>query len=127
MKTDLYVIGIGASAGGLEALTDFISHLPSDLESNACFLVAQHLSPTHRSMLVQILARESSFPVQEAKDGEFLEAGKIYITPPDSDIQVSQNKILLSILFFKFIFCKKSIHSLCFLRDIYLSSANKLI
>lgn len=95
-KKGLYLVGIGASAGGLEALTELLSHLPSEIGSAACFVIAQHLSPTHRSMLVPILTRESHLPVLEAKDGEILEEGKIYITPPDSDIQISNGKILLS-------------------------------
>ena len=50
-----FVVAIGASAGGLEALTALVSHLPTDL--NIPFIVLQHLSPNYRSMMVQLLAR----------------------------------------------------------------------
>lgn len=73
------VVGIGASAGGLEALRVLVRLLPPGL--GACFAVAQHLSPTHRSMLVELLARETSFRVVEIADGLVPEADCVYVTP----------------------------------------------
>ena len=81
----LIVIGIGASAGGLEALQDLISNLPSDL-GNIALIIAQHLSPTYKSMLVEILKRITELDVVEAKNGIKAEHNTIYITPPDSDV-----------------------------------------
>ena len=91
----LYIIGIGASAGGLEALQDFLKHFP-DNQSNFCIIVAQHLSPTYRSMLVQLLKRETKYEVKEAAHKDQIASGVIYITPPDKDIRVVENKIVLS-------------------------------
>lgn len=93
LKGDIYIIGLGASAGGLDALQEFLSHLPSKLP-NAAIIIAQHLSPTHKSMLVQLLSRESKLKVIEAEHQATLEPNVAYITPPDTDILVSAGKIL---------------------------------
>ncbi len=88
-----HIIAVGASAGGLEALQDFLSHLPDLI--NSCIIVAQHLSPTHKSMLVQLLSRETKLAVDEATHGNLLQANKVYITPPDKEITILQGKIHL--------------------------------
>lgn len=88
-----YVIALGASAGGLEALQDFLSNLPK-LE-NVCIIVAQHVSPTHKSLLAGLLARETNLAVIEAESGMKLEVGNVYITPPDSSIRVEKKRIVL--------------------------------
>lgn len=80
------VIAIGASAGGLEALQEFIAHLPE--LNQFCILIAQHLSPTHKSMLVELLRRESERTILEATHGSALETNRIYITPPDNEITI---------------------------------------
>lgn len=90
----LYIIAIGASAGGLEALQEFLSHLP-ELD-NCSIIVAQHLSPTHKSMLVQLLSRETQLVVAEAENGKLLERNKVYITPPDKEITVVNGTIILN-------------------------------
>ena len=90
---EIYVIGIGASAGGLEALQEFLSHLPPELP-NAAIIIAQHLSPTHKSMLVQLLSRNSKLMVKEAEDQAAIEPNIAYITPPDTEIWVSEGRIL---------------------------------
>lgn len=93
-ELNLYVIGIGASAGGLEAISDLLRN-SNDIQ-HACFIVCQHLSPTYKSMLVDLLKRETNFNVLEAKNNTTLEAGNVYITPPDADIQILKNKIILT-------------------------------
>ncbi|MBX9891727.1 MAG: PAS domain S-box protein [Chitinophagaceae bacterium] len=90
----LFIIGIGASAGGLEALQDFLSNLPTNL-SNVAIIIAQHMSPTHKSMLVQLLSRETRLQVSEALHGEVIEENKVYITPPDKDIAIVGDAIEL--------------------------------
>lgn len=89
------IIAIGASAGGLEALQDFLSGLPSDLDK-ASIVIAQHLSPTHKSMLVKLLTKGIFFKVKEAEPNDYLENNTIYITPPDKEITVLNGKISLS-------------------------------
>lgn len=79
-----FIVGIGASAGGLEALSDLIGRLPDDL--GVPYIVVQHLSPTHRSMMVPLLARETSMLVKDAEDGETPLANVIYVTPASWNI-----------------------------------------
>lgn len=88
------IVAVGASAGGLEALKDLLSGLPRDLVS-ITYIIAQHISPNHKSMLVQLLSRETGIEVVEARDGMELMPSTIYITPPDSEISLSGNLICL--------------------------------
>lgn len=90
---DLFVVGIGASAGGLEALRTFVANLPAS--SRMAYVIAQHLSPQHRSMMVELLGRETHLPVAEATDGCVLESDRIYITPPNRDVFVKQGRLRL--------------------------------
>lgn len=86
-KSRHYLVGIGASAGGLEALTQLISALPSNL--GISYIIIQHLSPTHRSMMAQLLGRETPMVVCEIEDGTLPEPDIIYIAP------AGRNTILL--------------------------------
>lgn len=72
-------VGIGASAGGLEALTALVREL--DPDDRATYVVLQHLSPSHRSMLVDLLARETRLKVGELREGDILRAGEIRVAP----------------------------------------------
>ncbi len=90
-----YIVAIGASAGGLEALQDFLTNFPIELK-NISIIIAQHLSPTHKSMLVQLLGKNSKLNVQEAKHLAIIEPSQVYIAPPDADITVSNEKIILT-------------------------------
>lgn len=87
------IIAIGASAGGLEALQSFLLHLPK--LPNVSIIIAQHLSPTHKSLLVQLLSRQTNLTVASAVHNERLQPNTVYITPPDSDITLSKFKIQL--------------------------------
>jgi two-component system CheB/CheR fusion protein len=75
-----YIAGIGASAGGLEALTLLVGALPAGL--NCTFAIVQHLSPHYRSMMVELIGRETSMQVKAVEDGEVPRPGLIYIAPP---------------------------------------------
>jgi two-component system CheB/CheR fusion protein len=90
---DLIVVGIGSSAGGLEALQIMLSKLS---DNNKCsYIIAQHLSPTHRSMMVELLSRITNIPVIEVKNGIVIKPKTIYMTPENTDIFVSNGKIYL--------------------------------
>lgn len=78
----LIIVGVGSSAGGLEALQIMISNLPDD--TNMSFIVAQHLSPSHKSMMVDLLLKDAPIPVFTAVDGEALRGNTLYICPPQS-------------------------------------------
>ncbi len=87
------IVGIGASAGGLEALRTLVPDLPRD--ANVIYVLAQHLDPKHSSMLVSILARETEMPVEEVMHGEDLQGGKFYIVPPAMDALYAKGRIHL--------------------------------
>ncbi|NIA70164.1 PAS domain-containing protein [Pelagibius litoralis] len=85
------IIGIGASAGGLEALREFVAHLTPG--GDFCYVVAQHLSPSHRSMLMELLARETTLEVKELSRNQHARPDVIYITPPNRHVEL-QNGLL---------------------------------
>ena len=86
---------IGASAGGLAALTEVIGGLPADFP--AAVLVVQHLAKNFKSLLSEILSRSSALKIKEAVDGELIEAGTVYIAAPDRHLLVTaERKICLS-------------------------------
>lgn len=89
-----YYIGIGASAGGLEALAEFFSHLPED--TDAAFIVVQHLSPDFKSMMPELLSKHTSMPIYQVADGVTVEANSIYLIPPRKNMLVAEGKLLLS-------------------------------
>lgn len=89
----LYWVGIGASAGGLEALRAFVRNLPNEL--NATYIVAQHLSPHHRSMLPEIIGRETDLEVLSIEDNVVPQPNKVYITPQDKDVEVVGDRLHL--------------------------------
>jgi two-component system CheB/CheR fusion protein len=81
-----YLVGIGASAGGLEALSALIAVLPTDL--GISYVVLQHLSPTHRSMMAQLLGRETAMAVKEVENGAPPEPDTIYVAPASSNVKL---------------------------------------
>lgn len=93
-ESQLLLVGIGASAGGLEALRALVSNLPH--ESRMSYVIAQHLSPTHPSMLVQLLSRETTLSVVEIRDSVEPAPNIIYITPINKNIRIEDGKLRLS-------------------------------
>ena len=89
----LYV-GIGASAGGLEAIQTFFQNMPP--ESPLAFIVIQHLSPDYKSMMVELLSKKTSIPVKRAEDGLAVEANTIYLIPPKKNLKIFHGRLLLS-------------------------------
>ena len=89
-----FVVGIGASAGGLEALSALVSHLPDNL--GASYVIVQHMSPNHRSMLVQLLSRETRIPVCEIEDGTQPQPDRVYITPPNRNVVLQDGSFILT-------------------------------
>ena len=87
------IVGIGASAGGLEAFGELIRSLPVD--TGMAFVLLQHLRQDAKSMLSEILARESSMPVVEASDGLSVEPNHIYIIPAAADLEIIGGKLVL--------------------------------
>jgi two-component system CheB/CheR fusion protein len=88
------VVGVGASAGGLEALRTLLTHLRPN--GKIAIVVAQHLSPTHKSMLRALLERETTLTVTEIQSGDVPRPDTVYITPPNSDLEYRQGQLVLS-------------------------------
>lgn len=88
-----FIVGIGASAGGLEALSQLFPNLPKNL--GLSYVVVQHLSPTYRSMMSQLLGRETTMPVRDIEDGTKPEPNTVYITPPNRNITMSAGRFRL--------------------------------
>ena len=90
-----FIVGIGASTGGLEALKIIFASIKHDCE-NMAFVVAQHVSPTHKSMLVKLLQKETTLSVSEATHNQIIKPASIYITPPNHQVSVVNGKIRLA-------------------------------
>ncbi len=88
-----FIVGIGASAGGVQALESFFNHLPDN--PNGAFVVVQHLSPNHRSMMTEILQRQTTLPVEEVKDQTLLEPAKVYVLPPRKTLILEDRRLHL--------------------------------
>ena len=88
------VVGIGASAGGLEALQQFLTFLPSN--TGMAFVIIQHLAPDHKSLLSDILGKYTVMPVREAKDGMRVERNSIYMIPPKYNLEIDSDILKLS-------------------------------
>jgi len=88
------VIGIGASAGGLNAFKKFFSKMPVD--SGAAFVVVPHLDRTHASLMAELLARQTTMPVCEARDAMPLEPNCVYVIPPNKYLAIVDRKLQLS-------------------------------
>lgn len=87
------IVGIGASAGGLEAITALLSNM--NPRCGMAFLVVQHLAPNHTSMLSGILAGKTAMPVIEATDNQFIERDHVYVIPPNTTMTVACGHLVL--------------------------------
>jgi chemotaxis response regulator CheB len=85
------IVGIGASAGGLAAFSSFLAGMPAD--SGMAFVLVQHLSPQHQSILTDLLARTTRMAVLEAQDDMPVAADHVYVIPPDSTLTIKQRRI----------------------------------
>lgn len=83
-RLGVQVVGLGASAGGLEPLEQFLSHVP--VPCGLAFVVVQHMDPTHKTLLVELLQRATPMPVREAVDAQPVEADTVYVIPPDAEL-----------------------------------------
>jgi two-component system, chemotaxis family, CheB/CheR fusion protein len=88
------VVGIGASAGGLESLEHFFKQLPPD--PGMAFVVVQHLSPDFRSVMDELLARHCDLPIQHAEHNIEVEANRVYLLPPKKEMIIRERRLLLS-------------------------------
>lgn len=87
------IVGIGASAGGLEAFTAFFAHLPPD--SGMAFVLVQHLSPDHESVLAEILGRAAPIPVVKAEHDMLVEPDRVHVIPPDATLTIEGGRLVV--------------------------------
>jgi chemotaxis methyl-accepting protein methylase len=80
------IVGLGASAGGLEALEQFLAHVPAD--SGMAFVIVQHLDPTHKGILVELLQRSTTMQVVQVRDRLKVEPNRVYVIPPNKDMSI---------------------------------------
>ena len=88
------IVGVGASAGGLEAVTQLLRHLPGD--ARMAFVLVHHLDPGQPSALVSILSRTTRMNVVEAKNGMRVERDYVYVIPPNKSLGISKGILRLS-------------------------------
>jgi two-component system, chemotaxis family, CheB/CheR fusion protein len=93
-QDDVVVVAIGASAGGLEAFTDLLSHLPPD--TGMAFVLVQHLDPKHESMLTELISRSTRMPVLEVKHGMRIEPDHVYVIPPNTTMTIHDHTLRLT-------------------------------
>jgi two-component system, chemotaxis family, CheB/CheR fusion protein len=88
------IVGIVASAGGLEAFTEFLGHLPAD--TGMAFVLIQHLDPNYKSLLSEILATKTEMPVSQVEDGTTVEPNQVYIIPPNTKMTLVSGVLKLT-------------------------------
>lgn len=111
---DGYIVAIGASAGGLDALERFFDELPVNI--GAAIVVIQHLSPDHKSMMDNLLSRHTSMPVLMAENGLAVQANHVYLIPPGKNMTLSGHHLRL---------VPKSPHQLSLPIDLFFNSLAK--
>ena len=88
------VVGLGASAGGLEAFHTFLAAAPAD--AGLAYVLVQHLDPNHESMLGELLARRTSMPVRQITDNMAIEPNCFYLIPPNASLTIEKARLRLS-------------------------------
>src|SRR2546421_12658401 len=88
------IAGVGASAGGLEAFTQLLQELPSTI--NMALVLVQHLDPTYKSLLTELLSRTTNLPVAEFTDGMQVKPRHVYVIPPNTSMTISKGALHLT-------------------------------
>jgi two-component system CheB/CheR fusion protein len=90
---DFYIVGMGASAGGLDAFEKFFRHMPND--SGLGFILVPHLDPTHISLMPELVQKSSKMSVSPVKDGDKVKPNAVYIVPPNYDLAILNGTLQL--------------------------------
>src|SRR5216683_6417958 len=88
------IVGVGASAGGLEAFTQLLQALGSGTEM--AYVLVQHLDPSHQSALTELLAKATEMPVSQVADVTAVEPNHVYVIPPNVDMSIAQGILRLT-------------------------------
>ncbi|NWF36218.1 chemotaxis protein CheB [Mariprofundus sp. KV] len=94
MERESHIVCIGASAGGLEAIERFFKSMPSD--TGLAFVVVQHLSPDHKSMMVDILSKWTDMEVHQIREGMKVQGDTIFLIPPSKSLKLFNGKFVLA-------------------------------
>ena len=92
-KATHVIVGIGASAGGLQALNDFFDNVPT--ASLYSYIVVQHLSPDHKSLMAELLRKNTKIPIEVIENGGEIKANCIYLIPPTNNLVIEDGKFKL--------------------------------
>ena len=95
VTSPFYVVGIGASAGGLAAFEAFFSGMSKGTSPGMAFVLVQHLAPNHKSLLAEIVGRYANLPVFEATDGVVVKQNCVYVIPPNHNIAIQNSALHL--------------------------------
>ena len=88
------IVGVGASAGGLEAYQELLKNLSA--KPGMAFVFIMHLAPEHKSLLPELLVRLTKMPVSEVKSGMPIEVNHVYVKPPNTNLFIASGKLILS-------------------------------
>lgn len=88
-----YIVGIGGSAGSLEAFEEFFRNMPAD--TGLAFVIVSHLDPTHKGIMPELLQRVTTMEVQQAKDGMKVQPNHVYVIPPNRDMSILHGRLQL--------------------------------
>jgi two-component system CheB/CheR fusion protein len=92
-EQDTTIVAIGASAGGVEALTELMTHLPAD--TGLAFVLVQHLDPKHHSILTELIGRKTAMAVTEVSDGVPIVPNHVYVIPPNASMTIRDHTLHL--------------------------------
>ncbi|HKB90960.1 MAG TPA: chemotaxis protein CheB, partial [Opitutaceae bacterium] len=90
-RGDFPIVGVGASAGGLEAFSELLTHLPAD--TGMGFVLVQHLDPNQKSSLTELLAKSSRMPVEEITADIVVQPNHVYVIPPNRDLTIADGTL----------------------------------
>lgn len=93
-KKDFIIVGMGASAGGLEAFQNFFSKMSSD--SGMAFVLVQHLDPNHESLMPELLSKSTEMPVSAVKENMEVLPNNVYVIPPNASLTIKDNILHIS-------------------------------
>jgi two-component system CheB/CheR fusion protein len=92
-KDNLYVVGIGASAGGLEAINELFDNIPEN--TNFAYVIIQHLSPDYKSLMGELLSKHTSMQVVEAQENTLIAANCVYLLPAKKLMTLQHGRLKL--------------------------------
>ncbi len=92
-KKPFYIVGMGGSAGSLEAFEQFFQNMSAD--TGLAFVIVSHLDPTHKGIMPELLQRVTTMEVQQAKDGMKVQQNQVYVIPPNKDMSILHGRLQL--------------------------------